>query len=129
MSITVRHRITARLRLGINGRGRVWAARGALGRWASIQTVVRSSKYRNIGTATVDRRRGTDMKQKFPTDRAEKRRALLQAVDNVRDILAANAEEAEAIRTLPQASVAALRESGLFTLKLPAVLVGPRLIP
>jgi alkylation response protein AidB-like acyl-CoA dehydrogenase len=69
------------------------------------------------------------MKQKFPTERAEKRRALLQAVDNVRDILAANAEEAEAIRTLPQASVAALRESGLFTLKLPAVLGGAEADP
>ena len=69
------------------------------------------------------------MKQKFPTDRAEKRQALLQAVDSVRDILAAGADEAEAIRTLPQASVAALREAGLFALKLPAVLGGAEADP
>src|SRR5262245_18067751 len=69
------------------------------------------------------------MKQKFPTDRAEKRQALLHAVDSVRDILAAGANEAEAIRTLPQASVVALRESGLFALKLPAVLGGAEADP
>src|SRR5215510_3418821 len=69
------------------------------------------------------------MEQKFPTDRAEKRQALLQAVDSVRDILAAGADEAEAIRTLPQASVAALREAGLFALKLPAVLGGAEADP
>ncbi len=60
----------------------------------------------------------------FPTDRLEKRRALLQAVASVRDILAAHADEAEALRTLPPASVAALRESGLLALRLPAVLGG-----
>jgi alkylation response protein AidB-like acyl-CoA dehydrogenase len=69
------------------------------------------------------------MKQKFPTNRAEKRQALLQAVDSVRDILAAGADEAEAIRTLPQASITALREAGLFALKLPAVLGGAEADP
>lgn len=69
------------------------------------------------------------MKQQFPTDRAEKRRALLEAVDRVRDILAAHADEAEALRTLPQASVAALRESDLFALQLPAVLGGAEADP
>ena len=69
------------------------------------------------------------MKQKFPIERAEKRKALLQAVDSVRDILAAGADEAESIRTLPQSSVNALRESGLFTLKLPAVLGGAEADP
>ncbi len=64
------------------------------------------------------------MRQQFPTDRAEKRRALLQAVDSVREILAAQADEAEVLRTLPPASVAALRESGLFALRLPTVLGG-----
>ena len=39
------------------------------------------------------------------------------------------ADEAEALRTLPQASVNALRESGLFTLKLPAVLGGAEADP
>src|SRR5262245_24506444 len=69
------------------------------------------------------------MKPQFPTGREEKRRALLQAVDNVRDILVAHAEETEALRTLAPASVAALRESGLFTLKLPAVLGGAEADP
>ena len=69
------------------------------------------------------------MQQKFPPDRAEKRQALLQAVDSVRDILAAHADEAEEMRTLPAASVAALRESGLFALKTPAVLGGAEADP
>ena len=69
------------------------------------------------------------MKQHFPTDRIEKRRVLLEAVDHVRDILAANAEEAEALRTLPAASVTALRESGLFALKLATVLGGAEADP
>jgi alkylation response protein AidB-like acyl-CoA dehydrogenase len=69
------------------------------------------------------------MKQQFPTDRAEKRQALLHTVDTVRDILAAGADEAEAVRTLPPASVAALRESGLFALKLPYVLGGAEADP
>jgi indole-3-acetate monooxygenase len=69
------------------------------------------------------------MKQQFPTEREAKRQALLQAVDNVRDTLAANADEAETMRTLPQVSVAALRESGLFALKTPAVLGGAEADP
>jgi alkylation response protein AidB-like acyl-CoA dehydrogenase len=69
------------------------------------------------------------MKQQFPTEREAKRQALLQAVDNVRDILAANADEAETMRTLPQATVAALRDSGLLALKTPAVLGGAEADP
>jgi alkylation response protein AidB-like acyl-CoA dehydrogenase len=69
------------------------------------------------------------MKQKFPTEREAKRQALLQAVASIRDVLAAHADEAETLRTLPQASVAALRESGLFTLKMPAVLGGAEADP
>ncbi len=69
------------------------------------------------------------MSQRFPTEREEKRQALLQAVVRVRDTLAADADKAEALRTLPEASVAALRESGLFTLKLPAVLGGAEADP
>jgi hypothetical protein len=57
------------------------------------------------------------MKQQFPTGREEKRQALLQAVDAAQDILAAGVDEAEASRTLPKASVVALRESGLFALR------------
>jgi len=69
------------------------------------------------------------MKQQFPTEREAKLQALLQAVDSVRDILAANADEAETMRTLPQATVAALRESGLFALKTPVVLGGAEADP
>ena len=69
------------------------------------------------------------MKQQFPTEREAKRQALLQAVENVRGILAANADEAETLRTLPQATVAALRDSGLLALKTPAVLGGAEADP
>ena len=69
------------------------------------------------------------MTQRFPTERAEKRRVLLEAVDQVRDTLAAGADEAEQIRTLPAASVTALRESGLFSLKLPTELGGAEADP
>jgi indole-3-acetate monooxygenase len=66
---------------------------------------------------------------RFPSERGAKRRALLEAVDRIRDVLAAGADESEAIRTLAPASVAALRESGLFTLKLPEVLGGAEADP
>src|SRR5215510_10859978 len=69
------------------------------------------------------------MRQLFPTEREEKRRVLLQAVDSVRETLATGAEEAEARRTLPEASVAALRESGLLALMLPAMLGGAEADP
>ena len=67
--------------------------------------------------------------QQFPAERQEKRQALLQAVDSVGEVLAANADESEALRTLPQASVAALRDSGLFRLKLPTQLGGAEADP
>jgi Acyl-CoA dehydrogenase, N-terminal domain len=69
------------------------------------------------------------MSVKFPVDRAEKRRVLLQAVTNVRDILAADAEESEVLRTLPPASVTALTDSGLFAMKCPADLGGAEADP
>ncbi|HLW71469.1 MAG TPA: acyl-CoA dehydrogenase family protein [Candidatus Binataceae bacterium] len=66
---------------------------------------------------------------KFPVERAEKRRFLLEAVANVRDTLAAHAEEGETLRTLPPASVAALTDSGLFAMKCPAELGGAEADP
>lgn len=66
---------------------------------------------------------------RFPRERAAKRRALLDAVDRIRDVLAAGADESEALRTLAPTSVAALRDSGLFTLKLPEVLGGAEADP
>ena len=60
----------------------------------------------------------------FPAEREAKRRVLMDAVDNVRDILEAGAEEGEETGTLPQASVDALYDSGLLRLKMPHVLGG-----
>ena len=65
----------------------------------------------------------------FPTDRAEKRRVLMDAVDSVRETLAANTLAAEEAATLPPASVAALYDSGLLRLKLPHVLGGAEADP
>jgi alkylation response protein AidB-like acyl-CoA dehydrogenase len=62
-------------------------------------------------------------------DRADTRRALLDAVDRVRATVAAGADEAERLRTLPPTTVAALRDSGLLGLKLPAVLGGAEADP
>ena len=64
------------------------------------------------------------MPPKFPTDRQEKRAVLLNAVEEVRDVLEAGAHEAELLGTLPKATVDALYESGLLWLKLPAELGG-----
>lgn len=65
----------------------------------------------------------------FPQDREEKRSALLRAVEDVRGVLEAGADEAEELRTLPAATIAALRQSGLLALKLPAVLGGAEADP
>ena len=61
--------------------------------------------------------------------RADTCRALLDAVDQVRHVVSAGADEAERLRTLPQATVAALRDTGLLGLKLPAVLGGAEADP
>ena len=50
----------------------------------------------------------------IPKEREAKRKFLLDAVENVRDVLTANANEAENIRTLPRVSVDALYDSGLL---------------
>lgn len=62
-------------------------------------------------------------------DRPATRRALLDAVERVRPAVAEGADEAERLRTLPAASVTALRDSGLLALKLPAVLGGAEADP
>ena len=66
---------------------------------------------------------------RFPTGRDEKRAALLEAVASVRSTIEAGVEEAERIATLPAATVAALRDAGLFRLKLPAELGGAEADP
>jgi len=60
----------------------------------------------------------------FPSEREAKRQVLFDAVDKVRDVLAAGADGAEHSATLPKATVEALYESGLLSLKLPAELGG-----
>jgi len=40
MSITTRHRIAARLRIMLNVKGHVWAARGARMEWSSGRALV-----------------------------------------------------------------------------------------
>jgi alkylation response protein AidB-like acyl-CoA dehydrogenase len=62
-------------------------------------------------------------------DRAATRGALLDAVERIRPTVAAGADEAERLRTLPPATVAALRDTGLLGLKLPAVLGGAEADP
>ena len=58
----------------------------------------------------------------FPSERHEKRRCLLDAVEAVREVVAASADESERLGTLAPAAVAAIRDAGLFTLKLPQTL-------
>jgi len=65
----------------------------------------------------------------FPVERAAKREALLDAVARVTPPLVAHAAEAEKLGTLPQATVDALDEAGLFRLKLAAVLGGAEADP
>ena len=65
----------------------------------------------------------------FPTDTAEKRRVLMDAVESVRSTLEAGAAESEETATLSQMSVDALYDSGLLRLKLPHVLGGAEADP
>ena len=69
------------------------------------------------------------MHPRFPSGHEEKRTALLAAVEGVRETVTSHADEAEAMATLPPATVEALMASGLLTLKLPAVLGGAEADP
>ena len=60
----------------------------------------------------------------FPEQREAKRQALLDAVESLRDVFLDGADEAEATGTLPQATVDAIYESGLFSFKTAQVLGG-----
>ena len=64
-----------------------------------------------------------------PAQEEKKREALLAAVEEVRPVLEAQAEEGEAIGTLPRASVDALHNAGLFAMKLPKELGGAEADP
>lgn len=65
----------------------------------------------------------------FPRERAAKRAHLLAAVEAIRDVVAAGAEEGERLRTLPPATVRALAGSGLLALKVPESLGGAEADP
>src|SRR5687768_8663589 len=65
----------------------------------------------------------------YPTDREAKRRMLLDAVDSVRDVVMACADESEALGDLAPAAVRAMDKAGLFGLKLPAELGGAEADP
>ena len=69
------------------------------------------------------------MSMNFPTDRQEKRQALLDAVESVRETVSACVDESERLGTLAPAAVEAMRDSGLFTLKLPHSLGGAEADP
>ena len=60
----------------------------------------------------------------FPEQREAKRQALLDAVESLRGVFLDGADEAEAMGTLPQATVDAIYESGLFSFKTAQVLGG-----
>ena len=66
---------------------------------------------------------------KFPADRARKRNVLLEAVESVRDTVSACAEESERLGTLAPRAVSAIRDAGLFTLKMPMLLGGAEADP
>ena len=69
------------------------------------------------------------MPSRFPSDPAQNRTALLAAVESIRDIVTAHADDAEARGTLPPAIVEALDTTGLLTLKLPTALGGAEADP
>ena len=60
----------------------------------------------------------------FPVEREAKRQALLDAVESLRGVIEAGSDEAEEIGTLPQATVDAIHEAGLFAYKSARVLGG-----
>ncbi len=66
---------------------------------------------------------------RFPASRDAKREALLAAVDAIRDAVLANVAESERLCTLAPPTVAALRDTGLLTLKLPEALGGAEADP
>jgi len=60
----------------------------------------------------------------FPEQREAKRQALLDAVESLRGVFLAGSDEGEAAGTLPQSTVDAIYDSGLFSFKTPQVLGG-----
>ena len=88
------------------------------------------SEVLNISLTTNPSEKGLSMGlPAIPEERSEKRRFLLEAVESVRDAVAASADESERLGTLAPTAVAAIRDAGLFTLKLPQSLGGAEADP
>lgn len=69
------------------------------------------------------------MTEARPTAREEKLQSLLAAVKSVSETVEAAADEAEAIKTLPKATIDAVDDAGLLRLKLPAIFGGAEADP
>ena len=65
----------------------------------------------------------------FPRERAAKRQALLAQVERIAPVLRASGAKSEELATLAPEAVTALREAGLFQLKLPAATGGAEADP
>jgi alkylation response protein AidB-like acyl-CoA dehydrogenase len=65
----------------------------------------------------------------FPREQAAKRQALLAQVERIAPVLRASGAKSEELATLAPEAVTALREAGLFQLKLPAVTGGAEADP
>jgi indole-3-acetate monooxygenase len=65
----------------------------------------------------------------FPRERLAKRQALLAQVERIAPVLRASGTKSEELATLAPEAVTALREAGLFQLKLPAVTGGAEADP
>ena len=69
------------------------------------------------------------MLKAFPKDRHEKRKTLLAAVDGIAETLRASGPKSEELGTLAPDAVSALRETGMFRLKLAAAMGGAEADP
>ena len=69
------------------------------------------------------------MIKEFPKEREDKRKFLLEAVERIGPTLQASGARSEELTTLAPEAVQALRESGMFRLKLPAIVGGAEADP
>ncbi len=69
------------------------------------------------------------MVQEFPREREAKRKFLLEAVERIGPTLQASGPKSEELTTLAPEAVQALREAGMFRLKLPAAVGGAEADP
>src|SRR6516164_5656967 len=69
------------------------------------------------------------MLAQFPKEQETKREALLARVESIAPTLQASGGKSEELATLAPEAVTALRDAGLFQLKLPAVLGGAEADP